>query len=452
MSELPSYIPPLAPKAAVLDLSGRLDSSALARIEASASKLNYKAKIVLVPNDYKPTPAADLHDLARSIADAWSVQGNRFLIVIDLPHKQIRTIGGEGLKAKGITTEFVQNTLLPNYFYPSMRKGDLPGAIENLMQAVQTKVAQSTRTSITGTTAGVAKPSSSQYQTYETSAPTHAAPQINGLGLWGTVLIFGSILLALVLLMVKFYKDKTKRLRQALNDRLGDLYKRADQLGQASEYMDPTKNKELALKITAFFEKITALNKAEDEVEELTKGNNFGGANRGLVNCLKLADQLILEMDDLLPAVNAITGGVDNTGEAERLILKKKEAAEQSLKMQEKISVPQQQMSGRYYRPTWSNEPQYAPPVYNNGSSLMDVMFLLNQMNMNNRINQMDWQMNHPLYQNQSYDNPGISDAGGSWGSSSSSGNDAGWGDSGGSFDSGSSSDSGGGSDAGGSW
>ncbi len=436
MSELPSYIPPIAPKAAVLDLSGRLDSSALARIEASASRLNYKAKIVLVPNDYKPTPAADLHDLARSIADAWSVQGNRFLIVIDLPHKQIRTIGGEGLKAKGITTEFVQNTVLPNNFYPSMRKGDLPGAIENLMQAVQTKVAQSTRTSAT-----------------TSSAPTHAAPQINGLGLWPTVLIFGSILLALVLLMVKFYKDKTKRLRQSLNDRLGDLYQRADQLGQASEYMDPTKNKELALKITAFFEKIAALNKAEDEVEELTKGNNFSGANRGLVNCLKLADQLILEMDDLLPAVNAITGGVDNTGEAERLILKKKEAAEHTFKMQEK-PLRQPQMVSRYYRPSWSNEPQYAPPVYNNGSSLMDVMFLLNQMNMNNRVNQMDWQMNHPLYQNQSYDNPGISDAGGSWGSSSSSSNDAGWGDSGGSFDSGSSSDSdsGGGSDAGGSW
>ncbi len=445
MSNLPNYIPQTAPKAAVLDLSGRLDSSALARIEQTAAKLSYKAKVVLVPGDYKPTPSNDLHDLARSIADAWSVQGNRFLIVIDLPHKQIRTIGGEGLKSKGITSEFVQNTLLPNNFYPSMRKGDLPGAIENLMQAVQDKVAVTSRM---GTTASAGQTSNGQYQ----SAPTHAEPQINGLGLWGTVLFFGSILLVLVLTMVNFYKGKTKRLRQSLNDRLGDLYQRADQLGQASEYMAPARNKDLALKITAYFEKLTALNKAEDEVEELTKANNFGRANNGLVNCLKLADQLTLEMDELLPAVNAITGGVDNTGENERLWLKKKEALENNLKMQEK--VPVSQANSRYYRPTWSNEPQYAPPVYNNGSSLMNVMFLLNQMNMNNGVDQMDWQMNHQMYRNQSYDNPGISDAGGSWGSSSSdsSSNDSGWGDSGGSSSSDSGGDSGGGSDAGGSW
>ncbi|MBU6452506.1 MAG: TPM domain-containing protein [Cyanobacteria bacterium REEB67] len=482
MSDLPAYIPAKAPAKTVTDLSGRLASSQLDQLNKMGSGLSYKARVIIMPADYKAKDAEQLHSLAKDIARDWHVEGDRLLMVIDLSGRKIRTIAGRDLSQSGVNNDFIQRTILPDYFYPYVKKGDVGAAINNSLTAINARelafkqsasgAAQSSQSAFDSRTGelkqGVVLDKSSLFKTY----PYPESPPADF-----TVYFWfgGFIVLALALYFAvnNAKKDKNNRLNQALTDRLGTLYKAADELGQASDYLPPQQNKELALKVSAFFEKLQTIDKAKEDIEKLTNDKQWGKANDGLLPALQLSDNLNAEAKILLEQVNALTGGVALNGSEEE-----KKIAAQVVKADldnHKITVnirPEAQPIA-YARPSWTYAQEYTPnlSIGGGGGGIFDTLLMLNQIETNNRLDRLDAiessrinnydRDNRNLNDNSNYNpNSGNTDSGGSWDSSSSS-TSSDWSsstDSGGSWDSGSSdsSDSGGsfdsGSDSGGSW
>jgi uncharacterized membrane protein YgcG len=475
MSHLPDYIPAKAPGHTVTDLSGTLTPSQLTDLDSFGKTLSFRARILVLPKSYKASDADQLHSLAADIASAWKVEDNRFLLVVDLSGKKLRAIAGSDLHDHGVTHEYLQRTVWPNYFYPHVRSGDIAGALTDSLKAIESQQAVYTRAGQSATTSSGNDQRSVASQSASPMVVPTSPDMGGGHGTSALVMLAAFIvvvLAAIYLVVSKSNKDKSKRLSQALTERLGKLYKTADELGQACEYIAPKSNKELALKVSAFFEKLQALDKAKDEIEKLSAAKRWGKANDALMPALRLTDKLGQEADSLYEAVSAITGGVDTmklpAGKEKPALTA--ESDKENNDRDEKSRRIKVDMSAPYQRPTWSYNPEYSQPIFVNQSSsggIFDMLYLINQMETDRRIDNLErnqWAANSgggSFFGSSTYggNSPNFNrtDSGGDWGSSSSfsSGGDSGFStDSGGSWgdSSSSSSDFGSSTDSGGDW
>jgi hypothetical protein len=528
MSGLPDYIPAKAPGQTVTDLSGKLSLGQLGALDNMGKTLNFKARVIILPKSYKAANPEQLHSLAKDVAAAWHVEGNRLLLVVDLSGKKLRAIAGSDLSNRGITNEYLQRTVWPNYFYPNVRKGDIESALTNSLQAIQQRQlafnVPRQRYSGGTTNAGPTGPigpggplgpsgpgGPTAIDSYTSSSPMigNASPSLSGGHANINGLIFLSTLLVVALAVIFFAitksrKDKNSALTKALNERLGKLYATADDLGQASEYIAPQSNKEVALNVSAFFEKLQALDKANDEIEKLTAGKHWGNANEALLPALKLTDKLNSEGSALLENVSAITGGVDsmkiespkvespkinsvNLEGNERKAMAQGDSGSSDGAVGNLSTAPKDKKSSRikinentsYQRPAWTYEEQYNQPIFGNSAfnsgpsgGIFAMLFLLNQMDTGRRLDHLEgnqWlsaqepngfrtsgasagtsnnssqSANSSANNNHSSFDSNSTDSGGDWSSSSSSSDSSFSTDSGGDW--GTSSDSGSGSD-----
>ena len=412
-------IPDRAPTGIVVDPGKQLSTGDRADIDGMAGTLALRPKVVILPQTFKGDKQ-DMLQVGRQIAVDWRVSQDKLLVVIDPAGRHVRLYAGNGLRARGLDADVIDRELLPDSFYPSMRAGDLHMGIKTLLTAASDQV------------------SNRQYQSRIGSPPyqgvSHPTSSSGGSTL-GFFAVLSVVALVIVAILINSNKKRRRELEQnsaSLAQNLDALYQKADQLGQASEYMDAAANKELAAKLSGFFVKVSTLIKAQDQVQTLKQQKKIDEANRGVYGCIKLARELDQQADQLLPEVNAITGGVESYAS----LPAKKD--------------PDLETQNKFHRPDWSRQPQYQPPVIINApgggaGGLFDVLYLVNQMEMAHQISMIS----HNQIIANGATGSSFFESGGDWGSSSDSssggffesGGD--WGDSGGG-------DFGGGGDSGG--
>lgn len=416
-------IPDRAPSGIVIDPGKQLTASDRADIDGMADKLALRPKVVVLPQSFKGDKQ-DMLQVGRQIAIDWRVSQDKLLVVIDPAGRHVRLYAGNGLRARGLDANVIDRQLLPDSFYPSMREGDLHMGIKNLLSATSDYVASRQYQKIVG----------SQSSTYTSGVQSSASHGGSTLGFFAVLSVVALVIVAILIGNNKKQKKMLEQNSASLASDLDALYQKADQLGQASEYMDAAANKELAARLSGFFVKVSTLIKAQDEVNTLKHNKKIDEANRGVSSCIKLARELNQEADQLLPQVNAITGGVESYAS-----MPAKKELEQK---KEKDLDPDTQ--DKFYRPSWSRQPEYQPPMIVNspGGGLFDVLYLVNQMEMSHQLSMINQRMDQ-------VSGGGFFESGGDWGSSndSSSGgffeSGGDWGDSGGG-------DFGGGGDSGG--
>jgi len=419
-------IPNRAPSGIVIDPGQNLTASDRSDINGMADKLVLRPKVVILPQSFKGDKQ-DMLQVGRQIAIDWRVSQDKLLVVIDPVGRHVRLYAGNGLRARGLNANVIDGQLLPDSFYPYMREGDLHMGIKNLLSATSDYVASRSYQSIVGSR-------SNTYTNGAQSAANHG----------GSTLGFFAVLSVVALLIVAILIGNNKKRKRVLEQNstnlaqdLDVLYQKADQLGQAAEYMDAAANKELASRLSGFFVKVSTLIKAQDEVNTLKHNKKIDEAIRGVSGCIKLARELNQEADQLLPQVNAITGGVESYASMPA----KKEWE------QKKERDSDMDNQDKFYRPAWSRQPEYQPPMIVNspGGGLFDVLYLVNQMEMSHQLSMINQRMDHAS-------GGGFFESGGDWGSSNASSSEGffesggDWGDSGGGdFD-------GGGDSGGGDW
>src|SRR5581483_7080065 len=96
----------------------------------------------------------DFDAVGRALAKQWKVGGERMLVMIDIKDHKVRIYPGHELEAHGLTPQILSTDIIPTYFVPFMKRGDLTDAIHYTLSAAQTKVAATT-----GANTGVAVPS-----------------------------------------------------------------------------------------------------------------------------------------------------------------------------------------------------------------------------------------------------------------------------------------------------
>jgi len=453
MSGLPDFIPTTEPKQTVTDLSGKLTAAQLSELNGLDSRLQYKARVLIMPSSYKASSDQELRDLGDEIGRTWQIEGSTLLMLVDLSGRKIRLVAGPEMAHTGVSNYYLQKTLLPEYFYPQVKVGHVYEAITNSLiaidgrrQSFQQQPLRS-RTDLSGV--------SSNTGTYERHSNSNANPNLSappGSGSdYGTIFLAGALVVlgsACFLLKSRSDREKNKSRTQDLMDRLGKLYKLADELGQASEYMPPGENKDLALQVSAFFQKLETVNKAKDEIDKLSLEKRWGKANDALLSGLKLTNALTAEGEKLLAQVSAITGGVDSLkpDSAEQTTADTKAPpSDNDAPHKVRVDMP-------YSRPSWSYEPEYNQPIFvNSGPStgIMDMLFLLNSMNYGNIFDSGNsYNYSDTSYSSGTDSSPSSDftvDTGGSWTDNSSSFDS-------GSFDSGSSDSGGSDSGSSGSW
>lgn len=492
--EWPQGVPLKPPSETVLDLAGVLTTDDRQSLDTEAKGMHYHARVVILPRGYKDND--DLLALSDQIAYKWGIKGaptDRLLMLVDYSNHKVRIVRGDKLTNAGVDTNFVRGTVIPGSFIPKARETDIRGAISDSLAAIEERYQSGTvvgrsgaigvggtprdAMSTTGQGGSLADLKANGTQT-QMPVPQSTGPSpLAGGAMIVVIIVFAAFFTAVFYIINGNRKAKQKVLTNTLEGKLNELYINADQLGQASEYIKPDENKELAYRIGVFFQKLSTLDSAKEEVDKLAKNGKNSANIDGLIKCLQMADVLLSESQHLSTQVNAITGGIDSQAEARALV--DKQDREQKLLSAQKqesaghsegeksghiLKVPQGDQAekmparlfgtSRYYQPSWSTMDEYAHPiVVQSDGGLTNLMFMLNQMETNRRLDDLAMHQYaippaNSYYQNQSifgggnssYDSGsdsgswGSSDSGGSWDSGSDSGS---WSDSG-SSDSGS--------------
>lgn len=456
----PKEVPLKPPSETVLDLAGIMSTEVRQGIDKQAKDLHYHARVIVLPRDYRDND--EMGALGKQIATKWGVTGNpptdRLLVLIDYTNHHVRIIHGDKLDAAGINSAYIRGYVIPQVFIPRAKQSDFAGAISDSLTAVENRYQTSRNASTVGNGAGQTggvgsaeqsladlKHSSTQNSMHPVVTHGGASP-LAGPALIVVIIIFVSCAITLFWTYKNNHIKKQKVLVNTLESKLNELYITADQLGQASEYVKPEDNKEIAYRIGQYFQKLSTLEKAKDEVDKLINNGKGAASIDGLIKCLQMSDVLLEESKHLNTQVNAITGGIDTQAEGRALVEQREaEARGQILKIPEQNSadkLPSRLFgSSRYYQPTWSTMDEYAHPiVVQSGGGLTNLMIMLNQMETNRRLDEMAMHQYNVPSASSYYDdgnNWSNSDSG-SWSSSDSGSWDSGSWDSG-SSDSGSS-------------
>ncbi len=469
------FLTPSAPRESVVDYSGRIDSGSDRQLETFAKTLNFKAKVVVLPSDFSPGSMSAFDSFCRDLAQQWHVSGDRFLLVVDLKGHHVRGLSGKSLQSDGIDSSFI-SVLIRDEFVPLMKKGDLSDAIQNTLAGVQSKLSES-RSAVVDSSKGkdeITNTVSSTREAQDLSASS-SGPSLVNLG-FAAFFVLIALLVAFTMMIIWQRKSRiagqSQKMFEKLKIRLASLYERADGIGQAAEYLNPNENGELAKEVADFFNRVGALSATQNKLEAMKKKGNLSESYDQLRKIEKMVDVLEPESDKLLSAVSVATGGHAQIAESpEAVALKFERQAElavqkdkdEEAREEELAQIQRRREEDRFRRPAWSYEPTYyGPVVYSDPwASLSNWMVMLNQIQLEDRMDRMNYQMHQ---RDNNYDSnyggrsSNYGDGGGSWGrdsgSSWDSSNDSGssWGDSGGDsggWDGGG--DSGGG-DGGGSW
>ncbi|MBX9570948.1 MAG: TPM domain-containing protein [Candidatus Obscuribacterales bacterium] len=467
------FLSPTAPREHVVDYSGRIDQKSDRELESYIQSLNFKAKVVILPSDFSTGSMSSFDSFCRALAQKWHVNGERFILVVDLKGKHVRGLSGNSLQGQGVDSSFI-SLLIKDQFVPHMKRGELSEAIQNTLAGVQAKVAESKSAS---STSSLETTNQRDHVSSMKVPPDHASDknssastiQINIV----LILVLGIIVVIWVLKSQKTRQsNQSQKLFDELKLRLATLYERADAIGQASEFLNPSESADLAKDVANFFNRVGALSATQSKLETMKKKGSLSESYDQLRKIQKMVDVLEPESDKLLSAVNAATGGTAKISESpeavalrfEReaeLAVQKDKDKETEEKNREYAEIRRHSKEERFRRPTWSYEPTYYQPVVYTDpwQSLSNWMVMWNQMELENRMDRMNYEMDQ-MQRNSDHlsyntSNNSYGDGGGSWGNDSGgsswgdSGGDSGWGDSGGG-------DSGGGDfgggDGGGSW
>jgi uncharacterized membrane protein YgcG len=416
------FLPARPPRNAILDFSGSLTLDQTNQLEGVAHVLNYQAKVVVLPKNFTP---GNFDQFSRDLAQHWQVSGNRLLLVIDLKGKHMQALPGKALQAKGVDSSFINKQVFPTSFVPSARENDVAGAIQSTLLSINEQVQSR---------AGQLVPSQGVPSAY----PGHsrASQGDSGDNGWGVFVMLALVPLVIAVLSLMAFRkraESNKQIKRELEEKSSLLYQIADQLGQASEYLPRDKQPELAQKVAEFFSKLSAVEQAKRELEMMERQSKTAQVRDGLLKIHKVVDLLREDAKQLLPEVNALTGGVQSfspTDDTAGSILKNSETNKQrEIDEGERLRLPSRGTSQPYYTPTWMSEPMYAPMMVNpfggGVGGLMSMALLLNQMDMSHRLNDLaaahQYQDHHPS-NNWDNDSQNTSDSwgdeGGSWGGS----------------------------------
>jgi uncharacterized membrane protein YgcG len=449
-----------APKEALIDYSQTLSDSARQHIEQQAHGSNFVAKVVILPKDFSPGSTSSFDEFCRALASQWHVNGNRFLLVIDLKNHHVRALSGQKLEKQGLSSDYLSTSVLKDQFIPKMKAGDLEGAIHAALVAVNKKLAQEKIVQThpyQSTVPGVQVPSAPS-----SSFPRKANPT-DGLIIPAILVLIVAVIIAIIFAKKKTEERQSKNIYLELKKELDALYQKADSIGQASEYLNPDTNAELAKDVATFFNRLAAISSAQRELDRLERSGNLGSALVNVRKVEKMVEMLDDDASQLEQKVNAATGKIGNDEspeavakkferEAELAVAKEDEAEQRRIQLKNQ----EREMEERFRRPTWAYQPSYYQPatVSDPWSGIRDMFLIMNQMETNQRLNEIaDYQRYEHLRDRDNYDQPmntlghsssgwngtasqGWSggDGGADWGGNSSSdggSSDSGWGGSG---------------------
>ena len=447
MDGIPDFIPATA-EDVVVDLSHTLTATQIKSIENKADSLSYRPMVLVLPSDYQ---CPDVHQLSLALAKYWHADAGRtVLMVVDLKGHKVRIIGSPTLNAEGITSDYITNDLVPKTFIPYMKAGDLGSAIKLSLGGVNNRLVSSEKFQASGenqiaTTGGVVSGTGSSGSLSVTDG------HVTHISLWGLASASLAIL-ALISFLVVFVGKKANSGKFAgLRLKLDSLYKQADQLGEASSFIDFMKNERLSHEISDFFAQLETLETAFSQTEKLVRSPiSVSKAGDAVNKCWRYANLLSDNATDLLRRTNAITGVVSTYEPKSEITLPEEQRAVQSEPARIAPSNTIQLRPGAAYRvPVWVSNRRIIPA---SDSGLSDITYYFNQQSSASSFGNFGGNSSPQTFAEESSKKSIFSDGGGSWGSSSSydSGSSS---DGGGSWDSGSSSsDSGSSSDGGGSW
>jgi len=173
-----------------------------------------------------------------------------------------------------------------------------------------------------------------------------------------------------------------KQLKELIPD-LDALYRRADQLGEAAEFLDPAKNETLSHEIADFFAKLTTVQKSQAQVEKLsTSMFKAFEAAKALERFRQYIEIMTATSTSLLKRLNALTGGI-NSYEADSTISvpvsgpdAKSADSRGSVKSKDSSNKAAAGLNSvrantAYRAPTWISEPAYSREVNDDG--LLDI-------------------------------------------------------------------------------
>ena len=243
---------------------------------------------------------------------------------------------------------------------------------------------------------------------------------------------------------------------------LDSLYQNADQLGQASEFLEPSTNTALSHEIADFFAKLTTILKAQEQVEELAKKPSAVKSTQKAIYQLERYLNTVEPMGySLLRRVDSITGGITSDESNPKIATSNSPGKDSVVAVPDRIALnPQRHPSIEmaYRRPSWFCEPAYQRRASNDGLADIHSYFALqNYSSSSSGSSSSDLSEHSHQPQSSSHSHHTSSSGGGFWGSSNSSKSDHSSGsssDGGGSWSSSSDSSgsSGSSSDGGGSW
>lgn len=192
---LPDFLPPTPPTERVLDFYGLFSPEEAKILENQAQHLSYKPRIIVLPKDYS---GESLPNLSAKIAKTWKVQGDDFLLVLDMNQRQLFGKAGSKLESEGITDSYVSDRLLADNFYQAAQDGNISGALFGTLQALNIHILSNrtaTKTAGSGSLSYTTQNSEGAQATYDMA--------------WGAVGFFAAVVVALVVIAWFSRKHKT---------------------------------------------------------------------------------------------------------------------------------------------------------------------------------------------------------------------------------------------------
>lgn len=441
MGDIPDFIPATSDEV-VTDLSHTLTATAVKSIENKADSLSYRPMVLVLPSDYQ---CADPHQLSLSLAKYWHADAGRsLLMLVDLKGHKVRVIGSPELNSEGITSDYITNDLVPKTFIPYMKANDLSSAIKLTLGGVNNRLVNSEKFKASGENQAVT------VTTGSAGAPG-AVPTPQSSADWGgAIMVTLSIIAALSSVLILGAKKANSVSFSSLKERLDRLYRKADELGEASSFIDFMRNERLSHEISDFFAQIETLESAYTQTEKLVRSwLAVGQAGDAIRKCSRYGDVLIRNAEDLLMRTNSITGVVSTYEPKAAIETGDKPPAE--VPSRPAANVIQLRPNSAYRVPIWVRDRRVVP-INNNG--LSDISYYFSEQSSANSYSNSS--SNPSEFAVESSKRSIFSSGGGSWGGSSSSDSSSSSSDGGGSWDSGSSSSSSdsssSSSDGGGSW
>lgn len=271
---LPGFIPADAPKEGIVDCSGLLSTAEVQDIQDSFKSLSYNPKVIILPRGFSPS---DLRGFSREVAEQWSINGDRLLLVVDVSGRKVRSLSGDGLLRQGVTGDFLSREGIDNNFIPYMKRKDLPGAIKHFATAVDSKVS-------------IPKVDPRMVTTPIVINNPSPAPVINinpHVGSYLTITMVGVAIIG-TLILRHFKGKENKQLRARYNSRKADLIELFTNISALATPNDATLRADLSV-----FN--SQMSKFLKEDEELAKVKGLWGVSTKLKELLTSVDFLAMQ-------------------------------------------------------------------------------------------------------------------------------------------------------------